>query len=150
MDILGLNMLTTQVLWAAFILSMLFGAIAQRTHFCTMGAVSDIVNMGDWTRMRMWGMAIGVAMIGFFGMAAAGLIDPDKTVYASSRFIWLSALVASEPDHLRAPEALLSMANCQDELKDVKTGRQTLGNLVKAYPQSEAATVAKDRLTKLK
>ncbi|MBT9477783.1 YeeE/YedE family protein [Polaromonas sp.] len=93
MDILGLNMLTTQVLWAAFILSMLFGAIAQRTHFCTMGAISDIVNMGDWTRMRMWGMAIGVAMIGFFGMAAAGLIDPDKTLYASSRFIWLSALV---------------------------------------------------------
>ncbi|MGH8846997.1 MAG: YeeE/YedE thiosulfate transporter family protein, partial [Polaromonas sp.] len=65
MEISGLNTLTTQVLWAGFILSMAFGAIAQRTHFCTMGAVSDIVNMGDWTRMRMWGMAIGVAMIGF-------------------------------------------------------------------------------------
>lgn len=86
-------MLTTQVLWAAFILSMIFGAIVQRTHFCTMGAVGDIVNMGDWTRMRMWGMAIGVAMIGFFGLAAAGLIDPDKTLYGSSRFLWLSALV---------------------------------------------------------
>lgn len=59
-------------------------------------------------------------------------------------------LVATEPDHLRAPEALLSMANCQVELKDVKSARQTLGNLVKAYPQSEAATVAKDRLSKLK
>lgn len=59
-------------------------------------------------------------------------------------------LVAAEPDHLRAPEALLSMANCQVELKDVKSARQTLGNLVKAYPQSEAATVAKDRLSKLK
>lgn len=58
-----------------------------------MGAISDIVNMGDWTRMRMWGMAIGVAMIGFYGMAAAGLIDPSKTLYASNRFIWLSALV---------------------------------------------------------
>lgn len=88
-----LGTLTTQVLWSGFILSMLFGAIAQRTHFCTMGAVSDIVNMGDWTRMRMWGMAIGVAMIGFFGMAAAGLIDPAKTLYASNRFIWLSALI---------------------------------------------------------
>lgn len=86
-------MLTTQVLWAAFILSMFFGAIVRRTHFCTMGAVGDIVNMGDWTRMRMWGMAIGVAMIGFFCMAAAGLIDPDKTLYASSRVLWLSALV---------------------------------------------------------
>lgn len=93
METPALNALTTQVLWAAFILSMLFGAIAQRTHFCTMGAVSDIVTMGDWTRMRMWGMAIGVAMLGFFGMAAAGLIDPAKTLYASNRFIWLSALV---------------------------------------------------------
>jgi uncharacterized protein len=93
MEISGLNLLTTQVLWAGFILSVIFGAISQRTHFCTMGAVSDIVNMGDWTRMRMWGMAIGVAMIGFFGMAAAGLIDPAKTLYASNRFIWLSALV---------------------------------------------------------
>ncbi|MFC6279895.1 MULTISPECIES: YeeE/YedE family protein [Polaromonas] len=93
MDISALNALTTQVLWAAFILAVLFGAIAQRTHFCTMGAVSDIVNMGDWTRMRMWGMAIGVAMIGFYFMAAAGLIDASKTLYASGRFIWLSALV---------------------------------------------------------
>ena len=93
MDISALNALTAQVLWAAFLLSLLFGAIAQRTHFCTMGAVSDIVNMGDWTRMRMWGMAIGVAMIGFFTMAVLGLIDPAKTLYASSRFIWLSASV---------------------------------------------------------
>lgn len=93
MDISALNALTTQVLWAAFILAVLFGAIAQHTHFCTMGAVSDIVNMGDWTRMRMWGMTIGVAMIGFYAMAAAGLIDASKTLYASGRFIWLSALV---------------------------------------------------------
>ena len=47
MDIAALNALTTQVLWAAFFLAVLFGVIAQRTHFCTMGAVSDIVTMGD-------------------------------------------------------------------------------------------------------
>ena len=93
MDISQLNSLTAQVLWAAFILAALFGAITQRTHFCTMGAVSDIVNMGDWTRMRMWALALGVAMIGFYAMAAGGLIDPAKTLYASNRFIWLSALV---------------------------------------------------------
>ena len=93
MDITSLTALTTKVLWSAFALSIVFGAIAQRTHFCTMGAVSDIVSMGDWTRMRMWGMAIGVAMIGFYALAAAGFIDPSKTLYASGRFIWLSALV---------------------------------------------------------
>ncbi len=93
MDISTLKALTAQVLWAAFLVSVLFGAIAQRTHFCTMGAVSDIVNMGDWTRMRMWGMAVGVAMIGFYVLVATGLVDPAKTLYASNRFIWLSALV---------------------------------------------------------
>ena len=69
--------LHTQVLWAAFALAVLFGAIAQRTHFCTMGAVADIVNMGDWSRMRMWVLAMGVAMIGFNGMVAAGWIDAE-------------------------------------------------------------------------
>ena len=93
MDISTVKALTTQVLSAAFIASALFGVIAQRTHFCTMGAVGDIVSMSDWTRMRQWGMAVGVAMIGFYALAAAGLIDPSKTLYASSRFVWLSALV---------------------------------------------------------
>ena len=91
-DIANFKALTTQVLWAAFILSLLFGAVAQRTHFCTMGAISDIVNMSDWTRMRQWGMAVGVAMIGFYTLAVSGVIDPAKTLYASNRFIWLSAL----------------------------------------------------------
>ena len=88
-----LSSLNTQVLWAGFLLSLVFGAVAQRTHFCTMGAISDVVTMGDWTRMRQWGLAMGVAMAGFAGLAYAGLIDPSKTLYASSRWIWLSAAV---------------------------------------------------------
>lgn len=93
MDTSQLQALNAQVLWASFLLSALFGGIASRTHFCTMGAVSDILTMGDWTRMRMWGLAVGVAMLGFAGLVAAGLVDPSKTLYASNRFIWLSALV---------------------------------------------------------
>lgn len=85
--------LQTQVLWAAFAVSVAFGYIAQRTHFCTMGALSDIVNMGDWTRMRMWALAVGVAMIGFYTLAWLGLIDADKSIYTAGRVVWLSALV---------------------------------------------------------
>jgi len=88
-----ISALTQQVLWAAFAVSLVFGLIAQRTHFCTMGAISDVVNIGDWTRMRQWGMAVGVAMIGFAAMAYAGWIDPTKTIYASNRWLWLSASV---------------------------------------------------------
>ncbi|MBU0590118.1 MAG: YeeE/YedE family protein [Gammaproteobacteria bacterium] len=93
MQVSDISLLSTQVLWVSFCLALVFGAIVQRTHFCTMGAVSDIVNMSDWTRMRQWGMAIGVAMIGFGVLAYTGLIDPTKTIHASNRWIWLSALV---------------------------------------------------------
>ena len=47
------------ILWLAFAVAFMFGAIAQKTHICTMGAVADIVNMGDWSRMRKWLLAIG-------------------------------------------------------------------------------------------
>ncbi len=85
--------LAAQVLWAVFVLAAAFGAIAQRTHFCTMGAVADVVNMGDTSRARMWAMAIGVAMIGFNGMVGVGLIDADKSIYTAPKLIWLSNLV---------------------------------------------------------
>lgn len=85
--------LHTRVLWVAFGVSVVFGWVAQKTHFCTMGAISDIVNMGDWTRMRMWVLAVAVAMLGFYGMAALGWIDVSRTFYISTRIIWLSALV---------------------------------------------------------
>jgi uncharacterized protein len=88
-----LSSLNQQVLLASFLLSFLFGVIAQRTHFCTMGAVSDILNMGDWQRMRQWAMAAGVAMLGFGALVYLGKIDPSKTLYAGSRVLWLSALV---------------------------------------------------------
>ena len=85
--------LTKEVLWAFFLGGVLLGAISQRTHFCTMGAVSDVVHMGDWTRAHQWMSAIGVAMIGFAALSDAGLIDPSKTLYASTRFMWLSTCV---------------------------------------------------------
>ncbi len=85
--------LYNQVLWAGFALAVVFGAIAQRTHFCTMGAVSDVVNMGDWTRMRMWALAMAVAIIGFNAMVALGWAQAGKSVYAAARVVWLSNLL---------------------------------------------------------
>ena len=52
-----------------FGLGAAFGFIGARTHFCTLGAISDILNIGSWTRMRMWLLAIGVAVLAL-GLAA--------------------------------------------------------------------------------
>jgi tol-pal system protein YbgF len=58
--------------------------------------------------------------------------------------------IARAPDSPRAPEAALAIANSQIETKDVKAARRTLEDLVKAYPKSEAAAAARERLTTLK
>jgi tol-pal system protein YbgF len=55
-------------------------------------------------------------------------------------------LVDKAPNHARAPEALLSIANCYTELKENESARRTLEQLVKQYPQAEAAQAARDRL----
>ncbi len=60
------------------------------------------------------------------------------------------SLLAQSPEHLRAPEALLSIANCQIELKDSRAARKTLEDLQKIYPQSEAAGAGKERLARLR
>jgi tol-pal system protein YbgF len=60
------------------------------------------------------------------------------------------SLLTLAPDHLRAPEAVLSIANCQIELKDTRAARKTLEDLTKAYPASEAAQAGKERLARLR
>lgn len=85
--------LTQQVLLAFFTMAVAVGVISQRTHFCTMGAIADVVNMGDWTRARQWILAIGVAMVGFAALVHLDLIDASKTLYANNRFMWLSSAV---------------------------------------------------------
>ena len=85
--------LVARVLWCAFGLSMLAGAVAQRTRLCTMGAVADIVSMGDWARMRMWAATAAVAMLGFNAMVGLEWVEAGKSIYAGTQLLWLSALV---------------------------------------------------------
>lgn len=79
-----------QLLWAALALGLwlTFGAMAQRTHFCTMGAIADVLNIGDWSRLRMWALAAGVAMIGFNTMVALGWVKAADSVYAVPVLRW--------------------------------------------------------------
>jgi uncharacterized protein len=77
----------------AFVLAFIFGAVGNKTHFCTMGAVADWVNMGDTGRLRMWLLAIAVALLGSSALHLAGVIDLSKSIYPGPNFTWLSYIV---------------------------------------------------------
>ena len=86
----GTSNLASYVAFGGFVLAFIFGAVANRTNFCTMGAVSDVVNMGSWGRMRMWLLAIAVAILGTHALQLAGLIDLSKSFYVRPNVTWLS------------------------------------------------------------
>jgi uncharacterized membrane protein YedE/YeeE len=85
--------ITTVVGGAAFLAGMALGATAQRTNFCTMGALSDIVFMGDWRRFRSWMLAVAVAIIATQGLQAAGLLTIGKSIYLTKSFGWAGAIL---------------------------------------------------------
>lgn len=73
-------------------LACVFGYLSARTDFCTMGALSDAVNIGDWTRLRMWMLAVGVAVLGAAALEVSGSVDLDRSIYRGARLLWLSNL----------------------------------------------------------
>ena len=82
-------------LWATFGLSLVMGALVNKTNFCTMGAVSDMVNMGDLGRFRAWILAIAVAVIGVVVLEYLGMVAPGDAFppYRSSQFVWAENLI---------------------------------------------------------
>lgn len=127
--------------------------------------------LADPAEKQEFETALATLRKGDFAAAQAGFLGFMKRYpqsgYKSATLFWLAnaqyalrdyrsaivnfrALVTADPEHLHAPDALLSLASCQVELKDAKSARKTLEELVKAYPQSDAASAAKDRLSKLK
>jgi len=66
-------------LWSTFVIAVIMGAVVNKTNFCTMGAVSDMVNMGDYGRFRAWLLAIAVALLGVTGLEYLGLVEVSDT-----------------------------------------------------------------------
>jgi len=78
------------VVFGGFVLALVFGAVAQKADFCTMGAVADIVTMDDWARMRMWLLAIATAIGGANLLDLAGVVDLSRSAYPGAYCPWLA------------------------------------------------------------
>lgn len=82
-----------QIALYGFLVALVFGAVAQRTHFCTMGSISDWINMGIKNRFRTWVLAIAIAIIGTQLLQASGMVDMSGAIYLNTSFGWVGYIV---------------------------------------------------------
>ncbi len=127
--------------------------------------------VADPAETKAYEDALAIFRKGEFGAASTAFNDfikrNPKSGYVVSSLFWLgnaqyanreynnaiknfNALLSKDPNHMRSAESMLSVANCQLELKEIKTARKTLADVVKNYPHTEAAVAASERLAKLK
>jgi tol-pal system protein YbgF len=133
--------------------------------------VDGVEFVADPAETKAYEEALAVFRKGDFAAASTAFNDfikrNPKSGYVLPSLFWLgnaqyanrnytnaisnfNTLLSKAPNHMRAAESMLSVANCQLELKDIKAARKTLGDVVKAYPHTEAAAAASERLAKLK
>jgi uncharacterized membrane protein YedE/YeeE len=85
-----------QVLASIFVIAVILGAVMQKTNFCTMGAVSDWVNIGDTGRMRAWVFSMAVALAGVVALEGAGIVNLSGETfppYRTANFAWIRYLL---------------------------------------------------------
>ena len=72
---------------------IMLGLAARMGRFCTLGAIEDYLYGNSQTRLRMWGLSIGIAMFAVFGSMATGLFDPTRTAYLSQHWNPLYSII---------------------------------------------------------
>ena len=133
--------------------------------------VDGVEFVADPAETKAYEDALAVFRKGDFGAASTAFNDfikrNPKSGYVVPSLFWLgnaqyanrdynnaiknfSTLLTKAPNHVRASDSMLSVANCQLELKDIKAARKTLAEVVKTFPHTEAAAAASERLAKLK
>lgn len=86
---------TTSVLLLAFLGAAVMGAVANKTNFCTMGSISDWINMGNTARLSAWYFSIAVAILGvlILELVLATPLDSTLPPYRTANFAWLRYLL---------------------------------------------------------
>jgi uncharacterized protein len=84
---------TYLILGLAFVIGLALGASMQLSHFCTMGAIADVVLFKNFQRLKLWVLAVAVALVGTQSLAALGWINLEQSVYNNGQIMWLSYIV---------------------------------------------------------
>lgn len=80
---------------AGALIGVLTGYFVRRARLCSFGAIESALIGGDWRRLKVFGIALGLALLGTQLAILAGFLDPLGTTYAATKMPWLGLAVGS-------------------------------------------------------
>ena len=73
--------------WLPALLGFAIGAVAgfavRHAKLCSFGAIEDALMGGDGRRLRVFGLALGIAILGTQALIIAGMLNPETTSYVT-------------------------------------------------------------------
>jgi uncharacterized membrane protein YedE/YeeE len=95
----GVNAMQTQSAWILALCGFVVGGAAgfsvRRARLCTFGAIEDALMGGDSRRLRILGLALGIAILGTQVSVVAGLLNPELTNYIPPALPLVSIMIGS-------------------------------------------------------
>lgn len=71
------------------------GFAIQRAKLCSFGAIEDFLMGGDSRRLRVFALALGIALLSTQALVLSGILNPAETPYAPAAIPLLSIMVGS-------------------------------------------------------
>ena len=85
--------------WLPALCGLVIGAVAgfavRRARLCSFGAIEDALIGGDSRRMRVYGLALGIAILGTQALIVTGFLNPELTTYVPAAIPVVAILIGS-------------------------------------------------------
>ncbi len=80
---------------AGFAIGGVAGFAVQRARLCTFGAIEDALMGGDGRRLKVFGLALGIAMLGTQALVLTGFLAPELTTFVPTALPLVAIIIGS-------------------------------------------------------
>jgi uncharacterized membrane protein YedE/YeeE len=80
---------------AGFAIGAVAGFAVRRARLCTFGAVEDALMGGDYRRLKIFGLSLGVAILGTQALVVSGFLAPENTTYVPTALPFVAIVIGS-------------------------------------------------------
>jgi uncharacterized membrane protein YedE/YeeE len=80
---------------AGFAIGAIAGFAVRRARLCTFGAIEDALMGDDSRRLKIFGLSLGIAILGTQALIVSGFLTPENTTYVPTALPFIAIVIGS-------------------------------------------------------